>query len=152
MVRTSELLGPPPPGQAAVEVQVRPLDQIGRCVLNPQSLIFSDSKELSTTQKASTTETGGGGVFPRSLAGSAAATRAPSRAALVSFCLRVIALLKSKIPTTNKTSKGSDTANSAIWEARSSPKPRQSAANARIRRGKGFITASPTASAPVREG
>src|SRR5579864_1888002 len=70
----------------------------------PQSSSLLEEKYDSTIQKASLTERGGFAEI--SVMVSDAAARAASRAVLVSFCFRVNALLKSKIPTTNTTSNG----------------------------------------------
>src|SRR5216684_1536904 len=53
----------------------------------------------------------------RSFVGRLEPKRAPSRAALFSFCFRLKALPKSKIPTTKTTSNGRATANSSNWDA-----------------------------------
>src|SRR5271157_5156015 len=75
----------PLPGQEPVEVeaQVSPVPCVGATPESPQSLMFSDFKKLSTACQASLTEAGNAAV-PTSLNGSAAATRAASRAAAVS--------------------------------------------------------------------
>src|SRR3984893_3939229 len=107
----------------AVYVQVKVGLWVGMVVFGsrPQSFIFTPSRYLSTTRRARSTEAGTGfDGLSRSLAGAAAGTRAPFLAALVTFCFKVKAPLKSKIPTTNASSKGRETANSTICAARAS--------------------------------
>src|SRR5215470_17114800 len=58
----------------------------------------------------------GGGVFERSLVGCPAPTRAASRVTLVSFCFKLKAFPKSKMPMTITSSNGRATANSTICE------------------------------------
>src|ERR1700680_1439015 len=129
----------PPVGHplpVAVYVQVKPLGRTVVLGLRPQSFMFTSCRYWWTTRRARSTEAGTGfDGLPRSLAGAAAATRAPSLAALVSFCFRVKAPLKSKIPTTNTSSKGRETANSTICDAWSSENRRRaSVVGQRLRR------------------
>jgi hypothetical protein len=102
----------------AVTVQIRVPVETGAVVPNPQSVPVGVTPAVSKdspTARAIARTVGGMGL-ERSAVGWFDPTRAPSRAALLSFCFSPYAWLKSKMPISINAISGRDTANSTICE------------------------------------